>query len=299
MRVAITGSSGLIGRALVAALLEHGHEVLRLVRRPPGLDEAFWDPAQNLLPPDPLEGTDAVVNLSGVGIGDHRWSEQRKRAIYDSRILSTRLISRTAASLSAPPRVLVNASAVGFYGSRGDEVLTEESASGTGFTASLCRDWEEATGEAARAGTRVVNLRSGIVLAREGGALARQLPIFRLGLGGKLGRGDQWVTWIALRDEISVILHALVDESLSGAVNSCAPAPVTNAVFTKALGHALKRPTMFAVPRVALYGALGRELAEELALASQRAVPQRLSSAGFSFKDSSIDDAVHDVLSGP
>jgi uncharacterized protein len=299
MRVAITGSSGLIGRVLVAALLEHGHEVLRLVRRPPGLDEAFWDPAQNLLPPGALEGTDAVVNLSGVGIGDRRWSEERKRAIYDSRILSTRLISHTAASLSQPPNVLVNASAVGFYGSRGDEILTEESSSGTGFASSLCRDWEEATYEAARAGTRVVNLRSGIVLARAGGALARQLPIFRLGLGGKLGRGDQWVSWISLRDEVSVILHALVEDSLSGPLNSCAPAPVTNAVFTQALAHALKRPAMFAVPRIALYGALGRELAEELALTSQRAVPQRLNTAGFSFKDPSIDDALHEVLSGP
>jgi uncharacterized protein len=295
--IAVAGSSGLIGRALVDALRHDGNEVLRLVRREPSAAEVRWDPERGALETGALDGCDAVVNLCGVGLGDRRWSPERKRAILDSRVRPTSLLSKTLAAVERPPAVLVNASAIGFYGDRRDEVLTEQSASGGGFTAEVCRAWEGATAAAEEAGIRVVHLRSAVVIASGGGALARQLTLFRLGLGGRLGKGDQWFSWISLRDEVSVIQRLLSDTSLSGAVNASAPNPVTNSVFTRALGRSLHRPAALRVPRAVLALALGGQLTDELAFVSQRVLPARLEAAGFSFADPSIDQALAWALS--
>jgi uncharacterized protein (TIGR01777 family) len=237
-----------------------------------------------------------VVNLAGVGIGDRRWSAARKEAILKSRIASTALLCETLAHLMLRPPVLVNASAIGVYGNRGDEVLTESSAPGSGFLAEVCKAWEASTAPAGAAGMRVVHLRTGVVLTRHGGALARQVPLFKLGLGGRLGTGAQWLSWISLRDEVRAILHILGEESLAGAVNSCSPAPLTNAQFTLALGRALHRPTALAVPGAVLRLALGRELGEELTLASQRVIPTRLQASAFTFEDPSIEMALVSAL---
>ncbi|MGD0321458.1 MAG: TIGR01777 family oxidoreductase [Acidimicrobiales bacterium] len=296
MRVVVAGSSGLIGKAVLARLHREGHQVVPLVRKSPDAGEARWDPAARVIDAGALEGADAVVNLAGVGIGDRPWSVARKEEILSSRVGSTTLLCETLAQLTRPPQVLVNASAIGFYGHRGDELLTEDSAAGTGFVADVCRAWEAATSPAKQAGTRVVHLRTAVVLARHGGALARQLPLFRLGLGGRLGRGDQWLSWISLRDEVRAILHILGEGSIVGAANCSSPVPVTNAQFTRALGRAMHRPAVLVVPRPALRLALGRELADELVLASQRVVPTRLETSRFSFEDPSIDEALAAVL---
>ncbi|HTZ07565.1 MAG TPA: TIGR01777 family oxidoreductase [Acidimicrobiales bacterium] len=299
MRVIVTGSTGLIGRSLTGALRARGDEVVGLVRRAPqGAGEARWDPAAGQLDPALLEGADGVVHLAGAGIGDRRWTAGRRREIVASRVDSTALVARTLARLERPPEVLVSASAVGWYGDRGDEELTEESGAGTGFLAEVCQAWEEATGEAAAAGRRVVRLRSGVVLSASGGALRRQLPLFRLGLGGRLGDGRQWLSWIAVDDEVGIILHALEDRSLAGAVNATAPAPVTNREFTAALGAVLHRPTVAAVPRAALRLALGPELAAEMVLASQRVLPSRVVAAGYRFRHATVDAALRAVLRG-
>jgi uncharacterized protein len=292
MRVVLSGSSGLIGAALSARLGDEGHELLRLVRRPPLAGEVWWDPATGTIDADALQGCDAVVNLAGVGIGDRRWSSARKQEILDSRVTSTKVLCEALAGLARRPRTLVSASAVGIYGDRGDEVLTEESSTGSGFLSEVCGAWEAATTPAEEAGIRVVHLRTAVVLAPRGGALARQLPLFRLGLGGRLGRGDQWLSWISLRDEVGAIVHALGRESLAGPVNASAPGPVTNEHFTRALGRALHRPAVLAVPRSALRIALGRELAHELTLASQRVLPRCLQANGFTFEDSSLDETL-------
>jgi uncharacterized protein (TIGR01777 family) len=296
MRVVVTGSSGLIGTALLVRLRREGHQVIPLVRRSPDAGAAHWDPAVGTIDTGALEGADAVVNLAGVGIGDRRWSAARKEAILSSRVSSTTLLCETVAGLTRPPPVLVNASAIGFYGDRGDELLTEDSSAGTGFVADVCRAWEAATSPAKQAGVRVVHLRTAVVLARHGGALARQLPLFRLGLGGRLGRGDQWLSWISLRDEVRAILHILSEGSLVGATNCSSSAPVTNAQFTRALGRAVHRPAALVVPRSALRLALGHELADELVLTSQRVMPTRLEASGFSFEDPSINEALAAVL---
>jgi uncharacterized protein (TIGR01777 family) len=300
VKVVVSGSSGLVGRPLIAALEARGSQVVRLVRRVPHKDDAEsrWDPDASSVDRSAFESCDAVVNLSGAGIGERRWTPARKRVLVDSRVQATRLLCETIADLARSPRVLVNASAVGYYGDRGDEVLTEQSGPGTGFLSSLCQQWESATAEADRAGIRVVRLRTAVVLAARGGALGRQLPLFRLGLGGRLGSGDQWLSWISLRDHIGAILRSLDDESLSGAVNAASPSPVTNAVFTKSLGRALRRPSFAAVPRPALRAALGRELADEVVLASQRVLPARLEGAGFNFRDPEIEGALKAVLAG-
>jgi len=291
MRVVVTGSSGLIGRAVVAALGARGDVVTALVRRPPAAGEARWDPAGGTIDAAALEGADAVVHLAGAGIGDKRWSAARRHEIVSSRVLSTALLARTVATLDQPPTVMVSASAVGFYGDRGDEELTEDSTAGTGFLADVCRAWEEATEPATQAGLRVVRLRSGVVLASHGGALARQLPLFRLGVGGRLGRGRQWLSWISMTDEVGAVLHALDAPALQGAVNATAPVPVTNRAFTAALGRALHRPTVIAVPGFALRVALGSELATEMVLGGQRALPTRLLATGYAFEHPDIDSA--------
>jgi uncharacterized protein (TIGR01777 family) len=242
-----------------------------------------------------LDGAGAVVHLAGAGIGDHRWTVARKDEIMSSRVNTTRLLSRSLADMAKPPPVLVSASAIGYYGDRGDEELTETSAGGTGFQADVCRAWEAATAEAEAAGIRVVHLRSAVVLARQGGALGKQLPLFRAGLGGRLGSGRQWFSWITRRDEVRAIIHVIGDTSLVGAVNASAPGPVTNREFTTRLGAVLHRPAVAAVPPVALRLAFGRQFADELLLGSLRVLPGRLVDAGFRFEDPDIEGALHEA----
>ncbi len=308
MRVLVAGSSGLIGTALVERLAEGGHSVTRLVRNTDsrgdlstsagsagGVGAIPWDPAVGLLDLDTLAGAgpfDAVVNLAGAGIGDRRWSRDRKQTILGSRTSSTRLLATSLAALERPPSTLVNGSAVGFYGDRGSEELTEDSGSGSGFLTAVCRAWEAASEPAREAGIRTVLLRSGIVLTARGGALARQLPLFRLGLGGRLGRGDQYRSWITLDDEVGAILHCLEDDGLRGPVNATAPHPATDAELAKVLGDVLGRPAVLAVPGFALRIALGSEMATELLLSGQRALPRAMSTRGFRFSHETIAGAV-------
>jgi uncharacterized protein (TIGR01777 family) len=297
VRVVVTGSSGLIGQGLLAALAGAGHETVVLVRRRPGPGQVRWDPSLGVIDGAALEGADAVVHLAGAGIGDKRWSPARKAVILGSRVDATRLLSATLAGLTRRPAVLVSASAIGYYGDRGDEELTEASGPGEGFQAQVCRAWEAATAEAEETGIRVVHLRSAVVLSRRGGALAKQLPLFRAGVGGRLGSGNQWFSWISLRDEVGAILHALGHATLVGPVNASAPSPVRNKEFTKELGAALHRPTAAAVPPFALRLALGRQLADELLLGSLRVLPTRLVEAGYRFLDPTLAGALAATLS--
>ena len=314
MKVLLTGSSGLIGTALVERLSGEGAEVVRLVRggRPggpgpgPGHGTAAgtvdWDPAAGTIDHRALDGAgpfDAVVHLAGAGIGDRRWSPPRKRTILESRTASTSLLVESLLALASRPAVLVSASAVGFYGVRGDEELTEESTSGTDFLAEVCRAWEQATVPAAEAGIRTVLVRTGIVLSRHGGALGKQLPLFRLGLGGRMGSGQQYRSWITLEDEVGVLRHCIADPGLAGPVNATAPEPATDGELARALGAALHRPTVLAVPAPALRLALGTEMADELVLGGQRVRPAVLSSRGYEFAHTDLDEAVRSVLAGP
>jgi uncharacterized protein (TIGR01777 family) len=296
MRALVTGSSGLIGSALVDFLEAEGHEVMRLVRPKSKLTSkgVRWDPARGEVDFDRLEGFDAVVHLAGENIGAKRWTAARKIAIRTSRIQGTRLLSGSLAKLKQKPRVLVSASATGYYGDRGEEVLDERSEAGVGFLADLCREWEDAALPVAQAGMRVVNLRFGLVLSARGGALERMLPLFRLGLGGRLGSGQQYISWIALDDVIGAIHHCLTCESLQGPVNAVSPNPVTNRQFTKTLGSVLKRPTLFAVPRALLRLTLG-EIADDL-LASARVQPDRLISTNFVFHYPELKETFRRVL---
>jgi uncharacterized protein (TIGR01777 family) len=295
MRAIISGASGLIGEALVARLRGEGFTVSRLVRRPPARpDEVFWDPAAGEIDRAGLEGAAAVVHLAGAGIGDRRWTESYKREIYDSRIRGTRLLAEALAGLDAPPSVLVSGSAIGFYGDTGDTEATEDTPKGGGFLADLVADWEAAAAPAAEAGIRVVHPRTGIVLSRRGGILGRTLPLFRLGLGGRLGSGRQWTSWITLRDEVRALQHLIASE-LSGPVNLTAPRPVTNAEYTRELGRALGRPAVLPVPAPALKLLL-REFAAEGPLISQRVLPARLLESGFSFADAELAPALAAVL---
>jgi uncharacterized protein (TIGR01777 family) len=293
-RIAVTGSSGLIGSALVRALEARGDTALHVVRRDARrANEISWNPQGGVLEGTKLNAVDAVVNLAGENLAQ-RWSESTKRRIYDSRVKSTALLARTLASLDDRPSVLLSGSAVGIYGDRGDELLDESSASGRGFLADVCRAWEGATSIASDAGIRVVHLRTGLVLAGNGGILQKMLIPFRLGVGGKLGSGRQWMSWIALDDHVRAMLF-LLDASLSGAVNVTAPEPATNAEFTNVLAHVLGRPSFLSVPRVALELAMG-EMARETALVSQRAIPERLLEAGFAFQQPSLEGALRSVL---
>jgi hypothetical protein len=294
VQIAITGSSGLIGSALVRALRDEGLTVLRLVRHPAAAaDEIHWDPFGDV-DTAALEGLDAVVHLAGAGLGDRRWTESYKRQIRDSRVEGTRTLARALAGLDRRPAVLVSASAVGFYGDTGDLPVDESGPQGEGFLAEVCRDWEAAARPAADAGIRVVHPRTGLVLAREGGLLGKVLPLFRVGLGGRLGGGRQWMSWISLPDHIAA-LRFLIDVDLEGPVNLTAPEPVTNAAYTKAVGRALHRPAPFAVPATALRLGLG-EFADEGALVSQRVLPDRLGKAGFTFRHPDLASALADVL---
>lgn len=297
-RVLVTAASGLIGSTLVDRLESAGAEVVRLVRRAPAsAAEAYWQPDQGQLDPAAVEGFDAVVHLSGAGIGARRWTQRRKQLLSDSRIGSTRLLAETLAGLTRPPRVLVSASAIGYYGSRGDELLDERSAPGDDFLARLCIDWEAACEPARAAGIRVVNIRTGLVVASVGGFLAPMLPLFRLGVGGRLGSGRQWWSWIALADEVGAIEH-LLDSNLHGPVDLAAPHPVANAEFSAVLGTVLHRPAAVPVPRFALELRLGREMAALTALASQRVSSALLSETGYTFAQPNLEPALVATLGG-
>jgi uncharacterized protein (TIGR01777 family) len=298
VEVVVSGASGLIGSALVPSLREDGHTVRRLVRRrPAAADEIYWDPAIHEVDDAVMASADAVVNLNGVGIGDKRWTEDYKRLALTSRLDATTTIVDAITRPGSTVKTLVNGSAVGWYGDRGDDRLTEADGHGQGFLADLVRQWEAATEPAEAAGIRVVRVRTGIVLTPDGGALARMLPIFRLGAGGRLGSGKQWFPWISLTDEVAAIKFALTHDNVSGALNLTSPNPVTNAEFTKALGRAVKRPALAAVPPFALKLGLGG-FAEDGLLYSQRALPQALQEAGFSFAFQELDDALASMLSG-
>lgn len=291
----MSGSHGLIGSALVPVLAAHGHSVRRLVRGSASGGDVAWDPEAGTVDERGLDGADAVVHLAGAGIGDKRWSAQRKALVRRSRVEATSSLASALARMADPPEVLVSGSAVGFYGDRGSEILDENSAGGTGFLAELCRDWEAATAPAAGAGIRVVNIRSGIVMSPHGGALKKQLPLFRLGLGGKLGTGRQYTSWISIDDEVGAIVHALRTGGLRGPVNVTAPEPVTAGQLARVLGSVLGRPVLLPVPRPALAAVLGRELAGEL-LASQRAFPVRLQDAGYTFRHTDLESALRALL---
>lgn len=301
MRVAVAGSSGFIGSALVERLGADGHEVVRLVRgEPDGPGQVRWDPAAGSLDPAALAGCHGVVNLAGAGIGDKRWNPAYKELLRSSRIPGTRLLAETLAQMArtggGPPPVFVSGSAIGYYGSRGDEELTESSDRGEDFLAGVVGDWEAATEAAADAGVRVVHLRTGLVLGKGQGLLAKMVPPARLGLGGRLGSGRQWMSWISITDEVSVIVAALTDARWSGPVNSCAPQPVTNADFTAELGRALHRPMFMAVPAPALRLALGAEMADSTVLASQRVRPAALVQGGFVHADPELGATLEAVL---
>ena len=296
MKIAVTGSGGLIGSSLVPYLRSRGHQVIPVVRGKATADEILWDPRKGIIETDKLQGIDAAVHLAGAGVGDRRWSPGYKQEILSSRVGGTTTLAEALTRLRVPPSVMVSASAVGYYGVRGDEVLTEEAGNGAGFLADVCAQWESATLAAASAGIRVVTLRTGVVLSGAGGALKKQLPPFRLGLGARLGRGRQQLSWITRRDVTAAIAFLLEDSTLSGPFNLTAPQPVSNAVFTKALGRALHRPAKLIVPEKLIRLALGDEMASEVLLASQRAVPQRLLAAGFAFSDPDLVEALVTAL---
>jgi len=293
MKVLVTGSSGLIGSALVSHFAAHGDTVLRLVRstQPNRTEEIVWDPASGKLDGDRLEGMDAVVHLAGENIGSGRWTAARKQRILESRIKGTRLLAGRLSSLRKPPDVMISASAVGIYGDRGNEILTEESGPGSGFLAEVVRQWEREATALSKGSVRLVLLRMGMILSSQGGALARMLPPFRFGVGGKLGNGKQYMSWIAIDDLLEVIRFAISNPSLHGAVNAVAPAPVTNQEFTRALGNVLKRPTLFSVPAFAVRFLFG-EMGQELLLSSSRVIPERLLAAGFQFRFPEIETAL-------
>lgn len=300
MRILVTGSSGLVGSGLVPFLTAHSHEVIRLVRRlpKPGGREVAWDPDGGKLDAAALEGCDAVVHFAGESIAAGRWTAVQKKRILESRVIGTRLLARTLTSLERPPAVMISASAVGYYGDRGAEVLAEESRPGSGFLADVCQQWEAAASLPAGSRTRLVVLRIGMILSAAGGALSRMLLPFRLGVGGRLGSGKQYLSWIVLDDLMETILFALYDPTLSGPINAVAPNPVTNSQFTHTLGRVLRRPTLLPMPAIAirlLFGAMG----EQLLLASSRVEPLRLKTAGFRFQCPELEAALRHAIFPP
>lgn len=301
MRVGVTGASGLIGRSLVAALHERGDTTVRFVRpssSEPASNTVRWDPARGAIDEDDLTrvgALDAVVNLAGAGIGDRRWSASRKREILNSRVSATTLLVEALGGLSNGGGFLANASAVGWYGSRGDEVLDEASPRGAGFLSDVCVTWELATSPLEAKGVGVAHLRSGVVLSAKGGALRKQLPLFRSGVGGRFGAGDQWMSIISLIDEVRALLWT-IDHHLTGPVNLVAPQPITNGSFTHELARVLHRPALFNLPKPVVKAVLGGEMAEELILVSQRVVPEKLHSSGFTFENSDARASLEWVL---
>jgi uncharacterized protein len=296
MKILIGGSHGLVGTALIKQLEEGGHDVYRLVRFAPQSErEVEWSPDRFSIAIARLDGFDAVINLAGESIADGRWTDDKKKRIRDSRIKGTELLSKVFADLVKPPATFICASAIGIYGNRGDEVLTEESKSGDDFLAKVCVDWEEATAAATAKGIRVVNTRFGVILDPKGGALAKMLPPFRMGVGGKIGNGKQWMSWITLDDVVKGLEFVLTNDSVKGPVNFVAPNAVTNAEFTKALGHALSRPTIFPIPAFGVRLLFG-EMGDALLLGSIRVEPAKLKEAGYNFKDSDLDEALRRLL---
>ncbi|MEX1207738.1 MAG: TIGR01777 family oxidoreductase [Acidimicrobiia bacterium] len=303
MRFLIAGSSGLIGSALADSLIGEGHEVVRLVRPDTNADGIPWDPP-NPLAPHMVEGFDGVANFGGRSIGERRWSDREKRLLWDSRVGPTRVLAEALAATTARPAVLVNGSAIGFFGDGGDRVLTDDAPKGEGFLTDLTAAWEAATAPASAVGIRVVTPRSGIVLSPDGGALGRLLAPFgprwlspyRWGLGGPVAGGKMYWSWISLRDEVAGIRHLLVDSQLAGPVNLVSPQPVTNRVFIKTLGRVIRRPTVMPIPGFVLKVVLGSELADALVLEGQRAVPARLQADGFVFTDTDLELAMREAL---
>ena len=297
MNVAVTGSRGLVGSALVPALTDAGHRAVRVVRgTPSGRDEVAWDPRAGVVDAAGLDGIDAVVHLAGAGIGDKRWTADRKRLILESRTTGTDLLARTLAGLARKPAVLISASGVDYYGPHGDEELTEESPRGTGFLAEVCTRWESATKPAEEAGVRVVRMRTGPVLAASGGLLDRLLLPFRMGLGGRVGTGAQYFSWIALDDHVAAILHHVDRDDVAGACNHTAPRPVTNSEFTETLGRILHRPTRIPTPLLPLKLWYGSELVDALLLSGQRVLPKRLEAAGYRFAHPTLEEALRAAL---
>jgi uncharacterized protein (TIGR01777 family) len=296
MDVVVTGSSGLIGTALRPALQKAGHRMVPMVRSQGTAGAVHWDPDRGAIDVGGLEGIGAVVHLAGEGIASRRWSDAQKAKIKESRVRGTSLLAEALAKLATPPKVMLSGSAVGIYGDRGDEVLTETSRAGDGFLADVCVAWEASAAPAREAGIRVSHLRTGIVLSADGGALPKMLMPFKFGLGGKLGSGTQWMSWISIDDEVGAIVHLLGDDAPAGPVNLTAPNPATNAQFTKALGHALGRPTVVAVPKIGLKLILGGEMAEQMLLGGQRVLPTRLLDSGYTFAHPDLDEALGTVL---
>ena len=296
MHVVVSGSRGLVGSALVPFFTTGGHRVTRLVRgAPANSDEAAWNPARGLAEPSRFNGVDAVVHLAGENIATGRWTPARKAEIRQSRVEGTRSLCESLARLAHPPKLLVSASAIGFYGDRGAQTLTEESGAGSGFLPDVCREWEAATEPASQAGIRVVHLRFGMVLSPAGGALQKMLLPFKLGLGGRIGSGAQFMSWIAVDDVVGTIRHVLSAESLQGPVNAVAPTPVTNAEFTRTLARVLRRPALASVPSFAARLAFG-EMADALLLASARVIPVRLRESGYHFRFPELEGALRHLL---
>jgi uncharacterized protein (TIGR01777 family) len=295
MKIAIAGASGLIGSAFINSVEEDGAEVTRLVRSSPKAGEIEWHPNQDAIDPEKLKGFDAIINLAGENVAEGRWTDEKKKKIHDSRVNGTHLISEAIAKLDPKPRTFLCASATGFYGDRPDETVTEQSDSGGGFLAGVCREWEKATEPASNAGVRVVNLRFGPVLAAHGGMMEKMLTPFKMGLGGKIGSGKQYISWVAIDDVVGAMKLALKGEAVRGPLNVVSPNPVTNEEFTKALGDALSRPTMMAVPAFAARLAFG-EMADEMLLASQRVLPKKLNDAGFQFEYANLNAALRKYI---
>ena len=294
MNVLMSGATGLLGTALIPELGARGHRVTRLTRSPRSADDVSWDPEAGKID-GALTGTEAVIHLAGESIAEGRWTPEKKRRIIESRRKGTRLLAESIAALPAPPSVMVSTSADGYYGDRGNELLTEVSGPGSGFLAEVCREWEAAADPAREAGIRVVHPRTGIVLTPKGGALGRTLPIFKLGAGGKVGSGRQYWSWVSLDDVVYSFVYALENETVSGPANVCSPNPATNAEYTKVLGRVLNRPTVFPVPATAARIALGG-VADELLLASKRMQPARLEETGYAFRHPDLEQALRHLL---
>ena len=295
MRVFVSGASGLIGSALCSSLAADGHEVLKLVRRTAGNGEVQWDPQRRELPAGALDGADAVVHLAGAGIGDHRWTDDYKAEIRNSRVRSTELLANAIASATNGPKVLLSGSAIGYYGDSDERELDETAPAGSDFLAQVCVEWEAATAAAETAGARVAHLRTGVVLAAKGGALSKMLPLFKLGLGGKFGNGRDWKSWISLADEVAAIRHLLTAD-VRGPVNLTAPTPVTGGELARTLGKVMHRPSFLPIPSFGPKLLLGGELVDALLLTGQRVVPKALQQSGFKFQHETLEVALRAIL---